>query len=172
MAEILSKPEVDYLKKNVHSSGGYIKYLQKKYDDKKLGDVSNSEWKFFHHLKGKEMVSRVKKGQTTLRDIRKLSILEQEETKKAKEYHKIRKIKIPRVKAEITPGQAPFRVEKYYRNRYLDVVKRMSKSEWGSFLKKKRQPPEGEKPLVKNLSSEDYLKYLRKKMGKLYESKK
>lgn len=171
MAEQLSKAESDYLQEKVHSSGGYIKYLQKKYDNKKLGAVSDSEWKYFQHLKRKERVSRIKKGKPTLKDIRRLSILEQEETKKAKEYHKIRKIKLPKIKPERTLGQAPFRVEKYYRNRYLDVIKRMNKGEWSGFLRRKKSPPAGDKPLVKNLSAEDYLKYLRKKMGTLYKGK-
>ena len=168
----LSKAEKKYLKEKVHSSAGYIKYLQKKYDGKNLGDVTNTEWSYYHALREKERIARIKKGQTTLKDIRSTSRLEQEEAKKAKEYHKLKKIKIPKITPQKIPGQAPFRSDKYYGDKYLNVLKTMEKHEWNKFLKKRQQPPTGEKPLVKNLSAEEYLQYLGKKMKKLYTREK
>lgn len=172
MGQGIPDVEEKYLKENIHSTAQYIPYLQKKYDDKKLKEVSEPEWRFFHHLKSKERVARLKKGKPRLEDIRATTRLEQEEIKKAKEYHKFKGIKLPKVTPFRTPDQPPFRSEAQYKDRYRDVISRMSPSEWSTFQKKKKSPPAGVGPLIKNLSSEDYLKYLREKTKQLYKEKK
>lgn len=154
------KSEIRYLKnKKINTTKKYIKYLNEKYEND-LNRVMDYEWDYYHHLNRKSRSERIKMGNPTIKDMRALSRLEQEETSKIKQHLKAKGIKFDAV--PVLSNSNPV-TDEYARKNYPDVIANMSNYAYKTLLKKLKNKKVSSGPTIKQLSSKDYLDYLRKK---------
>ena len=165
---VFPKSEINYLKKNkINTTKKYIIYLKEKYDND-LNRVMDYEWDYYHYLDRKSREERIKMGKPTIRDVRALSRLEQEETANIKEHLRAKGIKFK--------GDPIITDKKINTNNiiedYSDVLGHMSNYAYRNLLKKIKNKKKSPGLHIKQLSSKDYLDYLQKKHKFLFPESK